>query len=195
VVGDWRSARVAPGTSQSGWQQQQQTGRMPASSPTTRGNGAGSPAWSPDGRSIAFDSWDGGDQVHIWTIDAEGGTPRQVTTGPGSQAVPRWSRDGRWIYFSSHQNGARDIRRVGATDGQPAQVTRTGSGFLGYEVEDGTSLLYQPVNGDSALLLQPLTGTTAPSSSWTASDQRPSLQLDARSYTWPAIRVRGRRFA
>ncbi len=27
---------------------------------------------------------------------------------------------------------------------------------------DGTSLLYQPVNGDSALLLLPLTGTTAP---------------------------------
>ena len=101
-------------------------------------------------------------EVHIWTIDAEGGTPRQITTGPGSQTVPRWSRDGRWIYFSSHQDGARDIWRVRATGGQPEQVTRTGSGFLGYEVGDGTSLLYQPVNGDSALLLLPLTGTAAP---------------------------------
>ena len=92
----------------------------------------------------------------------EGGTPRQITTGPGSQTVPRWSRDGRWIYFSSLQDGARDIWRVRATGGQPEQVTRTGSGFLGYEVGDGTSLLYQPVNGDSALLLLPLTGTAAP---------------------------------
>jgi Tol biopolymer transport system component/DNA-binding winged helix-turn-helix (wHTH) protein len=123
---------------------------------------AGSPAWSPDGRSIAFDSVDVGGQVHIWTIDAEGGTPRQITTGPGFQTVPRWSRDGRWIYFSSHQDGARDIWRVRATGGQPEQVTRTGSGFLGYELEDGKSLLYQPVNGDSALLLLALTGTTAP---------------------------------
>jgi Tol biopolymer transport system component/DNA-binding winged helix-turn-helix (wHTH) protein len=122
----------------------------------------GSPAWSPDGRSIAFDSANVGDQGHIWTIDAEGGTPRQITTGPGSQTVPRWSRDGRWIYFSRHQDGARDIWRVRATGGQPEQVTRTGSGFLGYEVEDGTSLLYQPVNGDSALLLQALAGATAP---------------------------------
>ena len=123
---------------------------------------AGSPAWSPDGRSVAFDSWDGGDLVHIWTIDAQGGTPHQLTTGPGSQSVPRWSRDGRWIYFSSLHDGARDIWRVGATGGQPEQLTRTGSGFLGYEVGDGTSLLYQPVNGDSALLLQVLTEATAP---------------------------------
>jgi hypothetical protein len=35
-------------------------------------------------------------------------------------------------------------------------VTRTGSGFVGYEFGDGASLLYQPINGDSALLLMPL---------------------------------------
>jgi Tol biopolymer transport system component/DNA-binding winged helix-turn-helix (wHTH) protein len=123
---------------------------------------AGSPAWSPDGRAIAFDSGDQvGGEVHIWTIDAEGGTPRQITTGAGSQTVPRWSHDGRWIYFSSHHDGARDIWRVRATGGQPEQVTRTGSGFLAYE-SDGTSLLYQPVNGDSALLLLALTETAAP---------------------------------
>ena len=160
MVGDWRSARFAPGTSQSGWPQR--TGRPHASSPTTRGNGQAHlrgrqmDAQSPSiVRTLVIEG-------HIWTIDAEGGTPRQITTGPGSQTVPRWSRDGRWIYFSSHQDGARDIWRVRATGGQPEQVTRTGSGFLGYEVGDGTSLLYQPVNGDSALLLLALTGTAAP---------------------------------
>ena len=49
-----------------------------------------------------------------------------------------------------------------ATGGVSQQITRTGSGFVGYEFGDGTSLLYQPAHGDSALLLMPLAGGTGP---------------------------------
>ena len=122
----------------------------------------GSPAWSPDGYVIAFDSSDLGGPTHIWTVDADGGTPRQLTTGADDQAVPTWSRDGKWIYFSNHARGTRDIWRVRASGGTaPEQVTRTGSGFLAYEFGGGTSLVYQPTNDDSPLLLMPLTGGTA----------------------------------
>ena len=122
----------------------------------------GAPAWSPDGRVIAFDASDIGAQSRIWTIDADGGAPLQITSGTGNQTVPRWSRDGKWIYFSNQREASRDIWRVAATGGEPQQITRTGSGFVGYESGDGTSLLYQPVNGDSALLLMPLTGSDGP---------------------------------
>ncbi len=118
----------------------------------------GSPSWSPDGRSIAFDSGGAGAQVRIWIIDADGGTPRQITSGPGNHSVPRWSGDGKWIYFAHDLGATRDIWRVPSRGGQPQQVTRTGSGFVAYEFDGGTSLLYQPVNGDSALLLLSLTG-------------------------------------
>ena len=128
----------------------------------THMQGSGSPAWSPDGRSIAFDSQDVGGQVRIWIVDADGGTPRQITSGLGNQSVPRWSADGKSIYFANDLGTTRDIWRVPAMGGVPQQVTRTGSGFVGYEFSDGTSLLYQPVNGDSALLLMPLAGGTGP---------------------------------
>jgi Tol biopolymer transport system component len=124
------------------------------------GDWQGSPSWSPDGHTIAFDSWDSARQVHIWTIDAEGGPPRQITKDAGDQIAPRWSVDGRWIYFSARRGeGAEpNIWRVRATGGRPEQVTRTGSGFLAYESFDGASVLYQPKPGESPLLLMPLSG-------------------------------------
>jgi Tol biopolymer transport system component/DNA-binding winged helix-turn-helix (wHTH) protein len=127
-------------------------------------NWQGSPNWSPDGRTIAFDAHDP-DGIHVWTIPAEGGTPRRVTKPTGDQTTPTWSRDGKWIYFSEAHEGRvvdRDIWRVPATGGPAEQLTRTGSGFLGYETADGASLLYQPKVGDSPLLVMPLTGAGPP---------------------------------
>jgi Tol biopolymer transport system component len=122
----------------------------------------GSPSWSPDGRVLAFDGAKPGSPARIWTVDIEGGTPRQITHGPGDQTVPNWSRDGRSIYFSNHGQSGRDIWRVRAAGGQPEQVTRGGSGFVSYETADGTGLIYQPRNGDAPLLLLPLAGAAPP---------------------------------
>ena len=118
----------------------------------------GSPHWSPDGHSIAFDAFDYDGHVHIWTIDAEGGNPRRVTTHAGDQTVPTWSHDGRWVYFSEDRGKGREIWRMRATGGEPDQITTGGSGFLGIESADGASLLYQRTNADSPLLLLPIHG-------------------------------------
>jgi len=140
----------------------------------------GSPAWSPDGHTVAFDSNDVGGPVRIWVVDADGGTPRQITNGPGNQSVPRWSHDGRWIYFSSDRAATRNIWRAPAAGGEPQQITRSGSGFVGYEFGDGSGFLYQPVDGDSALMLMPLTAGTGP---------RPLVDCVRRSAFAPAGRT------
>ena len=99
--------------------------------------------------------------VHVWTIPAEGGTPRRITKRTGDQTVPTWSRDGKWIYFS-------EARDTAATSGERPQradlrsTDRTGAGFLAYETADGANLLYQPKYGDSPLLMMPLEGGGPP---------------------------------
>ena len=39
--------------------------------------------------------------IHIFCVDAEGGTPRRLTSGEFFEAYPSWSRDSQWIYFVS----------------------------------------------------------------------------------------------
>jgi len=79
------------------------------------------PAFSPDGRTIAYITAEDGvygiQQVAV--IDATGGTPRILT-----KQLDRWvdelhfSRDGQWIYFSYEQLGGVDIGRVRVADGK-----------------------------------------------------------------------------
>jgi dipeptidyl aminopeptidase/acylaminoacyl peptidase len=64
-----------------------------------------SPAWSPDGRSIAFTSarhrdWDIGMAIDIYVVRSSGGRPRKLTTTDGGCGQPAWSPDGRRIAFT-----------------------------------------------------------------------------------------------
>ncbi|HEV2129232.1 MAG TPA: S9 family peptidase, partial [Thermomicrobiales bacterium] len=64
-----------------------------------------SPAWSPDGREIAFATnrnpdWDTSRISDIWTVRAHGGEPRRLTDGTGSYDSPVWSPDGTRLPFT-----------------------------------------------------------------------------------------------
>src|SRR5229473_609357 len=67
------------------------------------------PAWSPDGKSLAFSSNrsapdpDRNYNTDIWVVAADntdkGAHLTQVTTNPGPDRSPAWSPDGKWIAF------------------------------------------------------------------------------------------------
>ena len=79
------------------------------------------PAFSPDGRTIAYITAEDGVYgiQHVAVIDANGGTPRILT-----RSLDRWvdelhfSADGQWIYFSYEQLGGVEIARVRVADGK-----------------------------------------------------------------------------
>src|SRR5262245_56137194 len=63
-------------------------------------NDARHPAWSPDGKWIAF-QWYRDGAFHIWAIAPDGGGQRALTTGAYDDREPAWSHDGARVAFSS----------------------------------------------------------------------------------------------
>ncbi len=60
-----------------------------------------SPAWSPDGRWLAFVSTRGGNGAQIYLLSADGGEARPLTNMEGGASGPVWSADGSRILFVS----------------------------------------------------------------------------------------------
>jgi len=83
----------------------------------TRGLGgeAANPAWSPDGKLIAYDyRRPGFSSREIWVVDVEGSHPRLVTSLPAVSTLPSWSPDGRRIAFNSNIRGGHyEIYSIG----------------------------------------------------------------------------------
>lgn len=59
----------------------------------------------------------------IWSVDANGGEARRLTSHPGLELFPKISPDGQWIAFSGEYSGSRQIFVIPANGGTPRQLT------------------------------------------------------------------------
>lgn len=79
-----------------------------------------SPAFSPDGRWIAFISDLPRSYLNVWAIRPDGSGLHRLTKGRGNLGAesPTFSANGRWVAFSAvSRDGGREIARVAAGGG------------------------------------------------------------------------------
>lgn len=137
------------------------------------------PAWSPDGTSLAFTTWNSAERGHVWVAPAGGGTPRRVTRTAGEYLHPAWSPDGAAIVAGRAPETPAGTGRTGwdrregwtavripagggpevaiATINAPVPLYFGAGGRVYFQYQDRTDrtrgLLYYPFPTDSALAL------------------------------------------
>lgn len=84
-----------------------------------RTTGAGAPAWSPDGRQIAF-----GRVGRLFILSLSNGVVASVTGAPDSSFYPAWSPDGTRIAFVSKGEITWEIFAIDIGTGTVRQLTR-----------------------------------------------------------------------
>jgi Tol biopolymer transport system component len=83
------------------------------------------PQYSPDGKEIAYVSWDSG-SPEIWICDSDGSNPLQLThLGGPEPGFPHWSPDGQQIVFGMASPNQSRIYLIPAQGGQLKPLTKT----------------------------------------------------------------------
>ena len=73
----------------------------------------GSPAWSPDGKLIAYSKTDVSRSSDVYLIPSTGGEEKKITFDSANEANPRFSADGTKVYF---------VRREGDVGGEARPI-------------------------------------------------------------------------
>jgi len=71
----------------------------------------GWPAWSPDGRRIAFSS-NRSDPYQIYVMNADGSAPTRVVESPDTDVRPQWLPDGKGLIFNREHHDRIEIWQV-----------------------------------------------------------------------------------
>jgi Tol biopolymer transport system component/DNA-binding winged helix-turn-helix (wHTH) protein len=140
-------------------------------------------AWTPDGRvvytSIASGAWD------IWIMDADGGNPKQLTSGARSNYGPSVSPDGRYVVFVSNRGGGPfNAWRMDIDGGNPKQLTF------------GSGENFTHVTADNRWVVYSILGLDQPSAIWKVPiNGGEPVRLTNEPASWPFVSPDGKQIA
>ena len=169
----------------------------------TRGGDVDSrPAWSPDGRLLAFVRDDSQD-TRIVVLDVESGTEVATLQTPAIELDPTFSPDSRAVIYASAEAGDLDLWTHDLESGERSQLTND-TELLELRPQtsaDGTLYVAKRSGGLNQILYRPRSQTRAPTSPLTSaaedvvlmtgritSQTRPALSPDGAmvAFNWPA---------
>ena len=108
-----------------------------------------SPSWSPDGRRIAYVSFEK-KRAEIYKVEVASGQRRLITSFSGINGAPAWTPDGRYLAVVLSKEGSPNIYTVDLSSGAMKQLT------FGKAINteprysaDGQSLLFTSGRGGS----------------------------------------------
>ena len=127
---------------------------------------AASPAWSPDGKTIAFVREQSlnlvldkkqrfGSPTDIYSIPATGGAPANLTADwdniPGK---PQWDKTGKTIFFEAGVHGASHLFAIDMALRRVSQITQGDRLLAGFDLNTDTGLIaYTATDPDSPVTL------------------------------------------
>ncbi|MFN7922528.1 MAG: CehA/McbA family metallohydrolase [Bryobacteraceae bacterium] len=77
------------------------------------------PAWSPDGKEIAF-----GMSGSLWKIRVGDTTAYELTAGKTYDSAPSWSPDGRWIVYTGEDSSGVNLMLLNVATGESTALTK-----------------------------------------------------------------------